>query len=85
MEIVTYTAVRANLAKTMDEVCDSHDPVVITRSNAEPTVLLSLKDYEAMQEINYLLQSPKNAKRLAESIDEIEAMIEAKQKRKKKA
>jgi antitoxin YefM len=56
---------------TIKQVCDDHDPVIITRKNNEAVVLLSLQDYEALNETAYLLQSPKNAKRLMESIEEL--------------
>lgn len=75
MNILSYTSVRANLAKTMEQVCADHDPVVITRSNAEPVVMISLSDFESIQETQYLLKSPKNAERLIDAIDEIETMI----------
>jgi antitoxin YefM len=75
MHTISYTAARAHLAETMQHVCDDHSPVIITRSNAQPVVMLSLEDFKAMEETNYLLQSPANAARLAESIDEIETMI----------
>jgi antitoxin YefM len=73
MNTITYTALRQNLAKTMETVCNDHAPVTITRSNAQPVVLLSLEDYQALEETAYLLRSPKNAKRLMESITELEA------------
>ncbi|MEO7793205.1 MAG: type II toxin-antitoxin system Phd/YefM family antitoxin, partial [Thermoanaerobaculia bacterium] len=31
MDAITYTAVRANLASAMDQVCDDHEPLIITR------------------------------------------------------
>jgi len=71
MTAISYTAARGKLADTMKKVCDDHDPVIITRRNAEAVVMLSLEDYEALCETNYLLQSPKNAKRLIESIEEL--------------
>ena len=71
MTAISYTAARGNLADTMKKVCDDHDPVIITRRNAEPVVMLSLEDYEALCETNYLLQSPENAKRLIASIEEL--------------
>lgn len=71
MTAVSYTAARGNLANTMKKVCDDHDPVIITRQNAESVVMLSLEDYEALCETNHLLQSPKNAQRLLDSIEEL--------------
>ena len=73
MTTISYTAVRGNLANAMKRVCKDHDPVIITRQNAESVVMLSLEDYEALCETNYLLQSPKNAKRLLDSIAELNA------------
>ena len=31
MDAISYTAARADLAKTMEKVCNDHDPVIITR------------------------------------------------------
>lgn len=72
MKARSYTAVRGNLAKTMEEVCDDHEPVVITRKNERSVVLLSLEDYESLEETTYLLRSPRNVKRLIESIAQLE-------------
>ena len=72
MKVLTYTSVRGNLAKTMKEVCDDHDPVIITREKNDAVVLMSLEDYEALNETAYLLQSPKNTRQLLESIEELE-------------
>jgi antitoxin YefM len=72
MKARSYTAVRSNLAKTMEEVCDDHEPVVITRKNERSVVLLSLEDYESLEETTYLLRSPRNVKRLIESIAQLE-------------
>lgn len=56
----------------MEKVCDDHNPLIITRKSNRPVVMLSLEDYQAMEETTYLLRSPKNAKRLLESIVELE-------------
>ena len=73
MNTITYTSSRSNLAQTMDKVCDDHAPVIITRKAAKPVVMMSLDDYEALEETAYLLRSPKNARRLLESIVQLEA------------
>jgi len=73
MDAITYTELENNLSKTMDRVCEDHMPVTITRSNSQAVVLLSLEDYQALEETAYLLRSPKNAKRLLDSIAELEA------------
>ncbi len=73
MNAISYTAARANLAKTMAKVCDDHAPVIITRKSESPVVMMSLEDYEAMEETTYLLRSPANAKQLIDSIAELDA------------
>lgn len=73
MDTITYTLARGNLAKTMEKVCDDHSPVIITRKTAQPVVMMSLEDFEALEETAYLLRSPKNARRLLESVAELEA------------
>lgn len=72
MNAISYTAARENLAATMDRVCVDHDPVIITRKRSQSVVLLSLEDFESLQETAYLLRSPANASRLIESIAELE-------------
>jgi len=57
----------------MDQVCEDHDPVIITRNRDQAVVLISLEDYESLQESAYLLRSPANARRLLESISELES------------
>ena len=71
MNAITYTSARENLASTMDRVCRDHDPVIITRNRDQAVVMLSLEDYESLQETAYLLRSPANAKRLMDAIEEL--------------
>ena len=73
MDTVSYSDARAQLAKTMDQICNDRAPVVITRKGARSVVLMSLEDYQALEETAYLLRSPKNARRLLESIAELES------------
>jgi antitoxin YefM len=72
MKAITYTAARENLASTMDRVCFDRDPVIITRNRDQAVVMLSLEDYEALEETAYLLRCPPNAKRLIASIEAAE-------------
>ncbi|MFO7646156.1 MAG: type II toxin-antitoxin system prevent-host-death family antitoxin [Desulfosarcina sp.] len=72
MEAITYTAARQNLSKTMEKVCRDRVPMIITRKSLESVVIMSLEDYEALEETSYLLRSPKNTRRLIESIAQLE-------------
>ena len=73
MDTLTYSEARSKLADTMNKVCDDHAPIVITRKNSQSVVMMSLDDYQALEETAYLLRSPKNAKRLIESIVELKS------------
>jgi len=73
METLTYSEARSKLANTMDRVCDDHAPIIITRKNCQSVVMMSLDDFQALEETAYLLRSPKNARRLIESVAELKA------------
>jgi len=73
MHVLTFSQARADLKQTMDDVCRDHEPAVITRQRGESVVMISLDDYNGMQETMYLLSSPANAKRLRDSIDQLKA------------
>jgi antitoxin YefM len=73
MNVIPYTQARINLAKTMDTVCDDHVPIVITRKRNRSVVIISLDDYQSLEETAYLLRSPRNAQRLTQSIAELES------------
>jgi antitoxin YefM len=72
MDAISYTHARSNLAKTMEKVCSDHAPVIVTRRSGEAVVLMSLREYEALEETAHLLRSPENARRLLDSIAQLE-------------
>lgn len=73
MNILTFTEARAGFKAVMDTVCKDHTPTVITRVNGEHVVMLSLDDFNSMQETMHLLSSAKNASRLMESVAQLRA------------
>jgi antitoxin YefM len=72
MKAITYTAAREGLASTMDQVCRDRDPVIITRNRDQAVVMMSLDDYEELEETAHLLRSPENARRLLAAIHLLE-------------
>ncbi len=72
MKVTSYSSLRQNLAKCMDEVTDDHAPMLVTRANGRHAVLMSLEDFASYEETRYLMSSPANAKRLNESIADLE-------------
>lgn len=73
MDAMTYTTLRANLAGTMDRVCDDHEALIITRNGEQAVVMLSLEDYKALEETAYLLRTPANAARLLAATAQLQA------------
>lgn len=72
MNVMTYTDVRANLKNAMDRVTQDQDEIVISRSNGESVVMVSLDSWNAQQETNHLLSTPANAAALRVSIAELD-------------
>lgn len=70
MKHTSSTQLRANLSKVMDQVIDDHEPVMVTRAGGKPVVVISLEDYNAMDETMYLSASPANKAALEKAIAE---------------
>lgn len=73
MDTISYSSFRNKLASTLDKVNEDHKPIMITRQNGAPAVVISLEDYQSYEETSYLMASPKNASRLNSAIDQIES------------
>jgi len=73
MDAISYSAARANLASTMNRVCNDHEPLIITRNGEQSVVMLSLQDYKALEETAYLLRTPANAQRLLAAAAQLNA------------
>jgi antitoxin YefM len=73
MNNVSYSSFRNSLATFLDKVNEDHQPILITRQNGSPAVLMSLEDFHSYEETFYLMASRKNAKRLNRSIHQIES------------
>jgi antitoxin YefM len=73
MDVLTYSDARANLKGVMDRVVADRTQVVITRQKSDAVVLVSLDDWNAMEETMHLLSTPANAERLRDSIRQLDA------------
>lgn len=71
MKVVTEQEARSQLSELADSTWDNHDVVVIAREGGRSTVMLSLEDYESLNETAYLLRSPANAERLIQSVEDV--------------
>ena len=73
MDVMSYSAFRAQLAGALDKVADGHRPILVTRQNGKPAVVMSLEDLHAYEATAYLTASPKNAERLNQAVEQIRA------------
>ncbi|MFV1444351.1 MULTISPECIES: type II toxin-antitoxin system Phd/YefM family antitoxin, partial [unclassified Phaeobacter] len=73
MDVITYTDARASLKDVMDRVIHDNVDVVVTRKKREAVVMMSLDEYNAIQETLHLQRSPANARRLQSSIAQLDA------------
>ena len=74
MKVITCAELQDNLVDILDYIIDDHAPVLINnREDKQAVAIISLDDCNAFKETAYLLKSPANAKRLRDSISQIEA------------
>jgi len=68
----TYTALRENLASYLDRVVDDREVVVVKRRGARDVAIIAADELAGLEETAYLLRSPANARRLLESLRELD-------------
>jgi len=73
MQTMSISETRANLKSVLDRVVADKAPIAITRQKGEGVVMISQSEWESIEETLYLLRSPANARRLLESIAELDA------------
>ncbi len=70
MKIVSYSKFRQNLKNECEWVCENHDIIVLTRQSGQNIVIMSEKDFSALDETAYLLRTQKNRHRLQSALRE---------------
>ena len=71
MRTASYTELRKNLKSYIDSVVEDSDSVIINRPGGNGVVLISLDEYNAIKETEYLTSSPEMMKRLKEAEKEM--------------
>ncbi len=69
--ITTYSDARAHLKSYCDEVAESGEPLIIKRRAGADVALVSVDELAGLEATAHLLRSPRNARRLVESIEEV--------------
>ncbi len=72
MQVLNYTEFRKNLTKNLNRVNDDAEIVIVSRSKGKNVVVMSLEEYNSINETLHLVNSTANKKRLDEALKEIE-------------
>ncbi len=68
----SYTELRENLASFLDRVVDDREVVVVKRRGARDVAIIAADELAGLDETAHLLRSPANARRLLESLRELD-------------
>ncbi|MCW0483508.1 type II toxin-antitoxin system Phd/YefM family antitoxin [Gaoshiqia sediminis] len=73
MKAVNYSELRQNLKANLDQVTDNEELLVVHRPKGKSVVMMSLAEFNAIQETMHLNRSITNRKRLESAIENINA------------
>ncbi len=72
MKTVNFTELRKNLRSYLDGVINNTDTVVISRENGTAAVIISMDEYNAIKETEYIMQSPATMEAIRRASDELD-------------
>lgn len=72
MKTVNFTELRKNLRSYLDGVINDTDTVVISRENGTAAVIISMDEYNAIKETEYIMQSPATMEAIRRASDELD-------------
>jgi antitoxin YefM len=71
MRTANYSELRKNLKRYLDGVINDNEPLVVHRSGNESVVVISLDEYNAIKETEYIMKSPAIMNIIRKGDDEI--------------
>ena len=72
MRTVSFAHARKNLRSLINEVCENSEPtVIVNRESRDQAVLISISDYQSLEETAYLLRTPANRAHLERSLKDV--------------
>jgi antitoxin YefM len=73
MKVVNYSELRQNLKANLDAITDNEAFLIVQRPKGRSVVMMSLAEYNALQETMHLNKSKTNRQRLENAIENINA------------
>ena len=71
MRTANYTELRNNLKVYLDSVIDDSEPLIVNRSGNNAVVIISLDEYNAIRETEYIMSSPETMAAIRKGEDEL--------------
>ena len=71
MRTANYTDLRTNLKSYLDGVINNSEPLIVNRPGNTSVVVISLDEYNAIKETEYIMASPEMVSRLKDAEKEI--------------
>lgn len=73
VDVTTYSEARQNLAKLLDRVVKDAEPVIVARKKRGSVVLVSLAEWNSIQETLHVMGTRENTKALMRAMDDLDA------------
>ena len=58
MRTANFTELRSNLKEFLDQVIANSEPLLVSRPHNESVVVISLEEYNALKETEYIMRQP---------------------------
>lgn len=71
MQATNYSYARNNLKTLINKVCDDYEPLIITNKDNKNAVLISLEEYNALQEATFISSNKKDSEEILERMNDI--------------
>lgn len=71
MKAVNYSELRQNLKANLDSVSDNSELLVVHRTKSKSIVMMTLDEYNSLQETEHLTRSKNNRDRLDKAVENI--------------
>src|SRR5206468_8072199 len=69
VDVTTYSEARQTLAKLLDRVVKENEPVIVARKKRGSVVLVSLSEWNSIQETLHLFSTRANTRALLDAMD----------------